>query len=105
MEVHEPDSRYLVLWVCVIITAGIILTGWGVSMKYNFSKINQEMDVNVGQSFEQAEQEVKDVFEDVNKALKEDSKDLNFTDAQVEAIAEIEGTVEVAAQKLLEPKE
>jgi len=105
MEGHEPDSRYLVLWICVIITAGIILTGWGVSMKYNFNKINEEMDDNVGQSFEQAEQDVLNAFGDVNSAIKEETKDMKFTDGQQETLEIIEDKVEGSVKKLTEEKE
>lgn len=105
MEGHEPDSRYLVLWICVIITAGIILTGWGVSMKHSFNKINTEMDGNVGQSFEEAEQEVLNVFGDVNNVLKESSKGLQFTEDQQAALEVVEDKAEGTVKKLIEEKE
>jgi len=93
------------LWICVIITAGIILTGWGVSMKYNFTKINEEMDQNVGQSFEEAEQEVLGVFDGMNQLIQEETKDLSFSSEQAEILEEVTAKVEDSSNKILEQKD
>ena len=70
MEGHEPDTRYLTLWICVIISAVIIFTGWIFVMKYNFTKINEEM-VNQDVTVEKATQEMGEMFDGVKKIMEE----------------------------------
>jgi len=69
MEGKEQDSRYLVLWLCVFLTAGIIFVGWFIAMRQNFNKINSEMNGNVTQTFEQAQQEMFNSFDEVQGVL------------------------------------
>lgn len=104
MEGHEPDSRYLVLWVCVIIAAGIILVGWFISMRHNFNEINAEMNNNVGQNFEQAEQQVLSLFGDVEKTIDDNTQGLELTEQQTEAIGTVEDTVTGAVKDLTSEK-
>ena len=68
---NEPDSKYLILWVCVIICAGIIFVGWFFSVRYNFEKINKETEVKVNKTSEQATQEVLDMFDGAGDILKQ----------------------------------
>lgn len=101
MEGQEPDSRYLVLWICVIIASSIVVVGWLVSMKYSFNKINAEMNDNVGQDFEQAEQQVLSIFSDVNDAIRKDTQDLEFTDEQMNVLNKVEEKVEAVTKETI----
>ncbi|KKR05854.1 MAG: hypothetical protein UT32_C0020G0016 [Parcubacteria group bacterium GW2011_GWC2_39_14] len=76
MEGKEPESKYLVLWLCVFLTAGIIFVGWFISLRTNFNKINAEMNGNVTQTFEQAQQEVFDSFDEVQGVLEKSESTL-----------------------------
>ena len=68
---NEPDSKYLVLWLCVIICAGIIFVGWLFSVKYNFQQINKETAEKVNKTSEQATKEVLDMFDGAGAILKQ----------------------------------
>ncbi len=74
----ESDSKYLVLWLCVFLTAGIIFVGWFVTLRANFAKTNSEMDSNVNKTFEEAQQEVMDSFEQVQKFIKQTDEEINM---------------------------
>jgi len=78
MEGREPESKYLILWLCVIICAGIIFVGWLISMKYNFDKINRETEKNVNRTNDQAFQEVQEMFEGADKILKQGEEELTI---------------------------
>jgi len=77
MEGKEPDSRYLVLWLCVFLTAGIIFVGWFVALRYNFAQTNKEMNGNVKQTFDEAQQQVMDSFDEVGTFLKQNEVNTN----------------------------
>ena len=78
MEGYEPDSKYLTLWICVVVAAGIILFGWAFSMKYSFSKINNEMHSSVGKTSDQAAEEMFQMFEAVDQALKQQESEVEL---------------------------
>lgn len=87
MEQKEPDSRYLTLWLCVFLTVGIVFVGWFVALRQNFNKINKDMNGNVTQTFEEAQQDVLDSFGEVEAILAEGEDKLKAAVA-VEAEAE-----------------
>ncbi len=101
---QESDSKYLILWLCVFLTAGIIFVGWFVSLSHNFKATNAEMNNNVKSTFEEAQQEVWDSFDQLQKVIEEMSVDdqvANQTilddsvDSKVEEIEKLdEGEVE-----------
>lgn len=105
MEGKEPDSRYLVLWICVIIAAGIILVGWFMAMKYNFNKMNEEMHNSVGQDFQAAEAEVFATFSEIEDKIREETQDISITPEQQEAIEEIDNKVDNKLKEMTQEEE
>jgi flagellar basal body-associated protein FliL len=100
MDKQEPDSRYLILWVSVVLAAGIILVGWYFSVKYNFNKINTEMEQSVNKTQEQAEAEVQEMMEGVDQIIKESNEaaqeiiDIKVEEAVADEAAIVEPTEE-----------
>ena len=82
-----------------------MVVGWLVSMKYNFNQINAEMNDNVGQNFDQAEQEVLSLFGDVNDALRKETKNIEISIGQEEVIEEVEKKVETITEEVVSEKE
>jgi len=70
---EKKDSKNLTLWLCVIITALIIFSGWIAATKYNFQKINNQL--KESNKAEQAKQHVDNMIENVNEFI-EDGKEL-----------------------------
>lgn len=73
---NQADSRYLVLWVCVIVCASVILVGWLFSMKYSFNKINEESAKKINITSQQAQQQVLDMFDGANAILNQGGEQL-----------------------------
>jgi len=86
MEGKEPDSKYLMLWLCVFLTAGIVFVGWFVAIRSNFAKTNAEMNGNVNKTFEEAQQEVMDSFEQVHNFIKQTDEKTN-DDAEIKKLS------------------
>ncbi|NQT50342.1 hypothetical protein HQ571_06640 [Candidatus Kuenenbacteria bacterium] len=99
---HEPESKYLTLWVCVIIAAVVIFVGWFISLKYNFQKINQEMDQNVNKTTEQAAQEVQDMLDGVNDLISQDDALQEGEADTTEKLQDLEKKVEELSDKIIE---
>ena len=97
MEGHEPDTRYLTLWICVIVSAVIIFTGWIFVMKYNFTKINEEM-VNQDVTVEKATQEMGEMFDGVKKIMEEQGELLDEVIKKQELEEENEKKLEAASK-------
>lgn len=102
MEGKEQDSRYLVLWLCVFLTAGIIFVGWFIAMRQNFNKINAEMNGNVSQTFKQAQQEVFDSFDEVQSVLEKSESQLG-ADATTAVTLTVEGDAAVTEKEEVAP--
>ncbi|KKQ79850.1 MAG: hypothetical protein UT02_C0022G0006 [Parcubacteria group bacterium GW2011_GWC2_38_7] len=83
MEGKEPESKYLILWLCVFLTAGIIFVGWFVALRQNFSKINGEMTGGTSQTFIDAQQEVLDSFSNVQDIIKKTEVELDTSTTTV----------------------
>ncbi len=75
MKEKDPNAKYLTLWLCVIVSAGIIFSGWLFSVKYNFKKINDQMQNN-GATIEKATAEMEDMFAGMNVQLEKASEQL-----------------------------
>lgn len=67
---EEHGSKYIALWICVLVAAGAIFAGWIYALKFNFKQINQEVQVN-SPSTNQAIAEVQEMFDGLNNILKE----------------------------------
>ncbi len=99
MEGHESDSRYLTLWLCVIVSAVIIFGGWIFVMKYNFNKINAEMEQE-SSTMEGAMAQVDDIFQGVSDLLDEQGlaieklQELNVANSEVKTETEKAEVVE-----------
>jgi len=87
MEGKEPESKYLVMWICVIIAAGIIFTGWIFAMKYNFGQINDKMGRDVNKTADQASQEVEGMFAGIESILNKADSDMKL---EVNVVAPVE---------------
>lgn len=85
----------MVLWVCVAICAAVIFVGWIFSLKYNFNKINEEMQGNGPSTTESAIGEMQEMFDGVDKIIKQGEATMNpdFS-AQVEAVQPKDEAVE-----------
>ncbi|HMB26162.1 MAG TPA: hypothetical protein VKP03_01970 [Patescibacteria group bacterium] len=70
MSKNKADSKYLVLWICVILTATVIFAGWFFALKQNFVKINAQMQNEDGRDIEQMEQELTKTFQGLENILK-----------------------------------
>ncbi len=44
----KSDSKYLLLWVCVIIAGAIIFGGWIYSLKYSLAEMDKQADKSKG---------------------------------------------------------
>ena len=102
---HEPESKYLTLWVCVIIAAVVIFVGWFISLKYNFKKINQEMDQNVNKTTDQAAQEVQAMLDGVNDLINQNEVELTGDDEATKKIEDLEKKVEELSDKIIDQGE
>lgn len=65
------ESKYLTLWICVIIAAGVIFGGWYVSAKFDFNRTNQEMKVRILQNPIDPNAEMQSVFDSYDQAIKQ----------------------------------
>jgi Tfp pilus assembly protein PilO len=91
MRGHEPDSRYLTLWVCVIISSAIIFVGWFFIMKNNLQRIDDQFSSS-DQTMEEAYEQVEGMFAGVKTIMSETQTGIE--DAVLEesdAIEEIAG--------------
>ncbi len=64
----KNDSRYLLLWICVIIAAVIIFGGWIYSLKYSFTEMDKQADKS---------QTVEGLVEQMNQAAGQMQEALN----------------------------
>ncbi|MEK7158974.1 MAG: hypothetical protein AAB766_00550 [Patescibacteria group bacterium] len=69
MENKNPESKYLMLWIAVIISAIIIIVGWFYAIKYNMAKISEDMGKS-GQTEEQAVKEFNDMVAGIGEIMK-----------------------------------
>lgn len=69
MENKNPESKYLMLWIAVIISAIIIIVGWFYAVKYNMAKISADMGKR-GQTEEQAAKEFNDMIAGIGEIIK-----------------------------------
>jgi len=69
MRNNNPESKYLWLWVTVIVSALIIVVGWFYAVKYNMAKISEEMGKS-GQTSEQAAKEFNDMVAGIGEIIK-----------------------------------
>lgn len=101
MGEKETDSKYLVLWLCVFLTAGIIFTGWFVSLRHSFRATNDEMNSNVQKTFEQAQSDVTASFGEVEAFLDQEGKDLELDGALNQAVLKSneEATTQLESQE------
>jgi len=90
MGEKDVDSKYLVLWLCVFLTAGIIFTGWFVSLRHSFKATNEEMNASVQKSFEQAQNDVNASFGEMQKILDEQGEAIDLETAANQKSAGIE---------------
>ena len=73
---NNPESKYLWLWVTVIVSALIIVVGWFYAVKYNLAKISAEMGKS-GQTSEQAAKEFNDMVAGLGEIMKNKSSTEN----------------------------
>lgn len=90
MQGKNSDSKYVVLWLCVGIAAVIIVAGWIMALKYNFNKMNAEVNAN-SKTMEQAENEVKEMFSGIEAVLKKNEEALKTAPTVETAPAEMQG--------------
>lgn len=90
MEGKEPESKYLTLWICVALVAALIFAGWIFALKYNFNKINTQMEKDINKTTNQAFSEVQDMFTGVGEVLSE-------TEAKLEKLETDKAAAEKAA--------
>lgn len=90
MEGKEPESKYLTLWICVALVAVLIFAGWIFALKYNFNKINTQMEKDVNKTTDQAFSEVQDMFTGVGEVLSD-------TEAKLEKLEADKAAAEKAA--------
>ena len=76
MSHDQADSRYLTLWICVILSAAIIFVGWMFAIRYNFQKIDESA-VTKDQAADQASAQVEQMFTGVDKMINQGSADVN----------------------------
>lgn len=69
MENKNPESKYLMLWIAVIVSAIIIIVGWFYAVKYNMAKISEDMGKR-GQTEEQAAKEFNDMIAGIGEIIK-----------------------------------
>lgn len=68
-------NKYTTLWICVIISAVIILAAWLFAVRYNFERINKELGDENQQAVE-AFTEVEEAY-DIGDILKEGEEKFN----------------------------
>ncbi|MBI5077627.1 hypothetical protein HZB94_04575 [Candidatus Falkowbacteria bacterium] len=88
MDKKNPDSKYLILWLCVGLMAAIIIIGWVWALKFNLQKINAEIGAS-NKTAEQAENEVKEMFSKIEEALDKSDKVLNKSEKTIPAEGEV----------------
>lgn len=64
------ESKYLTLWICVLIAAGVIFGGWFVSAKFDFNRTNLEMKARINQNPVDPNAEMRSVFDSYDQAMK-----------------------------------
>jgi len=69
MDTKNQDSRYLIMWACVIVTGAIVFVGWLWVVRHNIDQTNAELGQGAG-SMEQVTEEMQKMFGDVSEALK-----------------------------------
>ncbi|MFH0779381.1 MAG: hypothetical protein V1928_00805 [Parcubacteria group bacterium] len=65
------ESKYLTLWICVLIAAGVIFGGWFVSAKFDFNRTNLEMKARINQNPVDPNAEMQSVFDSYDQAIKQ----------------------------------
>ena len=105
MEGKEPESKYLTLWICVIVVAVLIFAGWIFALKYNFNKINAKMEQDVNKTTDQAYSEVQDMFTGVGEVLSDTQAKLEKIEADKAAAekAALDKAAQDAETKVAEP--
>jgi Tfp pilus assembly protein PilO len=64
----DKDSKYVILWICVLVSAVIIFTGWIFSIKFNFDKINNELGAQNKEKVEEFKK-IEESYSDIDQIL------------------------------------
>jgi len=102
MSEKDPNSKYLTLWLCVIVSAVIIIGGWVMAMKYNFKKISNEMSQSGNRTSEQATSELEQMFAGVQDILNNSAENDKITEADKKVLDETQAAVQNVDEKIME---
>ena len=69
MDTKNQDSRYLIKWICVIVTGAIVFVGWLWVIRHNIDRTNEELSQGVG-SMDQMTVEMQKMFNEMSAELK-----------------------------------
>jgi len=69
MNNQNQDSRYLTMWICVIVVGALIFVGWLWTIRHSIDRTNAELSQGVG-SMEQMTDEMQKMFNEMSAELK-----------------------------------
>lgn len=85
MDGKNQDSRYLMMWTGVIITAAIVFVGWVWLVRHNINQINAEMNQKTG-TMDQVTAEMQKMFDETSAILQRNEKSLTVPENPAPAV-------------------